>query len=830
MQLPIMNVLPELKAAFHAQNSAVLIAEPGAGKTTQTPLAFLGETWLNNKKIVMLEPRRLAARSAASYMAASLGEKVGQTVGYRVRMDTRVSRDTAIEVVTEGILTRMLQSDPELAEVGMIIFDEFHERSIHADTGLALALETQSVLREDLRLLVMSATLEAEPVAGLLGGAPVIRCAGRSFPVDTEYIPPASGRSTEQAAAGAIARALSETSGDVLVFLPGGREIRRTAEALRSERLPGNMVIRQLYGQLSTEQQDEAVQPDPEGRRKIVLSTPIAETSLTIEGVMAVVDSGYMRTEVLSPRTGLPHLVTMRVSKASADQRRGRAGRLAPGKCYRLWSPEEHARLQEMNVPDILQTDLAPLALELAVWGVKEPSTLSWLDEPSPILFQQGRELLRQLGALDDSGAVTEHGRSMAELGVHPRLAHMLLKGKELGQGALACRLAVLIQEREALSGPEAYQDRDIRTRVERLLQQEQGRRPEDRTGAFFRIQQDVRHLQDKTGVSPSEVIDPDHSGLLLSFAYPDRIGKNRGGGSFLLRSGRGAALGTVQTLSRSAYIVAASIQDQGADGSILLAAPLEEALLEQHYGHEMKKLKEVGWDPSSGSVRARIRWMLGAIVVKEAPDPRPLDEDMSRAILQAIRKEGLRLLQWSKQGNQLRERMNFMHHHDPAWPDVSDEGLLATLEEWLAPYLAGIRSRNDLQRLRPGELLEHLLTWEQSQQLQKEAPTHIEVPSGSRIPVSYENPEAPALAVRLQEVFGLLQTPRVAGGRVPVTLHLLSPAQRPVQMTSDLESFWRSGYFDVKKDLKGRYPKHYWPDDPLQAVATRRTKPKPNA
>lgn len=830
-ELPIQKVLPLIKDTFRKKTSAVLIAEPGAGKTTQTPLAFLTEPWLNGKKIIMLEPRRLAARSAASYMASILGEPVGKTVGYRVRMDSRVSAETVIEVVTEGILTRMLQSDPELSGIAMIIFDEFHERSIHADTGLALSLESQSVFRDDLKLLVMSATLDAEPVAALLGQAPVIQCAGRSYPVETIYAPVSGSQRLEQAAAGVIRRALSEEEGDMLVFLPGVGEIRRTARELSRSGLPHNVVIRELFGQLSPEKQDEAIRPAGEGHRKIVLSTSIAETSLTLEGIRIVVDSGYMRTEIFSPRTGLPQLITRRVSKASADQRRGRAGRVAPGRCYRLWSEEEHTRLPEMNIPDIRESDLAPLALELAAWGVRDPEELSWLDTPPSAAFQQGRELLLQLGALDAGGGVSPHGRNMAELGMHPRLAHMLLMGRNMGQGALACRLAVVLQERDLLSGSEAAADSDIRTRMERLQLLEQGRYSgpgdEGKDGTVKRMMQEIRNLLQQLGLKQDRQMDMNSCGLLLSFAYPDRIAKNRGRGSFLLRSGRGAVLKSVQPLSRADYLVAAAVDDKGSEGSIQLAASLNYNQIGRYYDKDIFDMKEVSWDSSAGAVRARIRQKLGAIVLKERVYDQPMEQEISKAILEGIRREGLSLLSWPKQAVQMRQRLSFMKFHNKDWPDVSEEALMNHLEEWLEPYLDGARNRNALQKLQTAALLENLLTWEQRQQLSKEAPTHIKVPSGSSIAIDYQDPSNPSFAVRLQEMFGLPETPRIAGGRVPLTIQLLSPAQRPVQVTSDLSSFWSNGYFEVKKDLKGRYPKHYWPENPLEAVPTNRTRAK---
>lgn len=833
-ELPIHRILPQLKMALSTGTHAVLIAEPGAGKTTQVPLAFLNESWLEGKRIIMLEPRRIAARSAASYMASSLGEAVGETIGYRVRMDSKIGQNTRIEVVTEGILTRMLQDDPELTGIGMIIFDEFHERNLQADTGLAFAMESQSVLREDLRLLVMSATLEAEPVARLLGDAPVIVSEGRAFPVSTHYVRSFSLDELHKGAANAILRALSEQQGDILVFLPGAREIRKTANELVRTGLSQDVVIRELYSALPAEKQDEAIRRDSNGRRKIVLSTSIAESSITIEGIKTVVDSGYMRTEVFSPRTGLPQLITRRLSRASADQRRGRAGRVSAGVCYRLWSEEEHRHLPESTIPAIRESDLTPLALELAVWGTRDPEQLAWLDAPPRPALTQGQALLRQLSALDDSGSITQHGREMALLGLHPRLAHMLIRAQEIGEASLAIRIAVLLQERDIMSRGEAIRDQDLRSRVERLLLFErQGQRSaeQDMTSeaVLQRMKQEIRKLHTQLNVAYTISGNLNFCGLLLSFAYPERIAKNRGGSGFLMRSGRGVKLVSVQPMSRAQYIVVAAVDDQGADGNIQLASEMDELWLDKYYYDEMEQSKEVVWDSASGSIRARQKLMLGALVIKEQAYSNPTGEEIALALLQGIRQEGLGLLQWSKPALQLRERLAFMFRHDPEgnWPDVSDEGLLNQAEEWLLPYLEGLRNRNDIRRLAPGTLLEHMLSWEQKQQLQKEAPTHIRVPSGSLIPVNYSDPEQPFLAVRLQEMFGLQDTPRIAEGRVALTLHLLSPAQRPVQVTSDLSSFWRSGYFEVKKDLKGRYPKHYWPDDPMEATATHRTRPK---
>ncbi|WP_379152827.1 ATP-dependent helicase HrpB [Paenibacillus sp. sgz5001063] len=827
-QLPIAQVLPELRNILNTSPAAVLIAEPGAGKTTGTPPAFLNEAWLDGKTILMLEPRRLAARSAASYIASSMGESVGQTVGYRMRGDTKVGKDTRIVVVTEGVLTRMLQSDPSLGDVGLVIFDEFHERSLHADLGLALTLEAQAVLREDLRILIMSATLDSGRVSALLGDAPVVDCPGRVFPVETIYLQASGDKQLEQSAAAAVRRALAEQPGDVLVFLPGEREIRRTERELEGGDLPPGTVLRPLYGQLSQVQQDAAVAASVPGERKVVLATSIAETSLTFEGVRTVIDTGLRRTQMFSPRTGMPRLTTVPVSKASADQRRGRAGRTAPGVCYRLWSREEHARLPDDNVPEIMETDLAQLALELALWGAPDPAALLWLDAPPAALYAQGTALLRQLGALDAGGAITPHGRRMAALGAHPRVAHMLLRAAELGAAPLACRLAALLQERDLWRGPAAM-DSDLTLRVEALLRYE--RSAADSGGAdpaaLRAVQRESRSFLAQLQAAPGAM--PDNislTGLLLSFAYPDRIGQKRGDGAFLLSGGRGAAMREGQPLTRSPYIVAAGIDDRAGQSRIILAAELPEAELLKHHKESLQEEREVYWDSGSGSVQARRRTLLGALMLKETSHERPTTEEAEEVLLRVIADKGLELLPWDKGTVQLWQRMVFLHGLRTDFPDASEEALLSSLHEWLQPYLQGMRNLRDLQRLPVAKALEGMLDWSSRQLLDKEAPTHITVPSGSRIPLDYSTPGVPVLAVRLQELFGQVDTPRIGGGKVAVLLHLLSPARRPVQVTADLASFWQTTYFEVKKDLKGRYPKHYWPDDPLQAVPTNRTRP----
>ncbi|MFS0856760.1 ATP-dependent helicase HrpB [Paenibacillus taichungensis] len=833
--LPIQQIIPELRQLFQEKDTGVLIAEPGAGKTTVVPLALLEEPWVAGRKIIMLEPRRLAARSAAARMAASLGEKVGLTVGYRVRMDTRVSQSTRIEVVTEGVLTLMLQQDQGLEDTAMIIFDEFHERHLHGDLGLALALESRAMLRPDLKLLVMSATLDPAPVCALLGEGTIwIDCPGRTFPVETRYVSKPASEQIETFTAQAVVKALAEQEGDVLVFLPGAKEIHRTERELSNRMIPAHVEVHALYGSMPVERQDEAVRPADKGKRKVVLSTSIAESSLTLAGVKVVVDAGLSRASVFSPRTGMSRLVTLPVSKASADQRRGRAGRIAPGVCYRLWSEEAHGVLPDAAKPEIASADLAPLALELAAWGVQSPAELQWLDTPPAAAYGQAQALLRHLGGLDESGRITPFGRRMNTLGVHPRLASMLLRAAELGLASYASMLAALLQEPAGLrSSGSAGAGTDLRPRVEALLTADSSGMPQAAASvadgaAVRRMLQESRQLRLALGPAADQVRpDEDSCGWLLSFAYPDRIGQRREDGRYLLSSGRGVRLAATESLSRSAYLVAAEADDQGADARILLAAPVQEKRLLDFGPHLLHEEVQVAWDRNTRSVRAHRRLQIGAITLKESSIAQPPEDQVLEALLSGIRIEGLDCLPWTKSSRQLADRMRFLHHHLPEWPDLIEDHLTEELAEHLSPFLTGMRSAADLKRLSMQDVLLGGLSWEQRQQLDREAPTHIQVPSGSRIPVDYSRPEDPTLAVRLQEMFGQQETPRIGGGRVPLTIHLLSPAQRPVQVTRDLANFWRETYFEVKKDLKGRYPKHYWPDDPLEAIATNRAKPR---
>lgn len=858
--MPIDEVIPDVKAALGKAGAAVLLAEPGAGKTTRTPLALLSEPWLEGQHILLLEPRRLAARSAAVYMAAQLGESVGATVGYRMRGDSCVSDRTRITVVTEGILTRLLQQDPALLGTGLIIFDEFHERSLHADLGLALAWQSRQLLREDLRLLVMSATLDPAPIARLLDGAPVVQSAGRMYPVNTIYAGGPAKEPLEQTVERAVRRALAEHQGSLLVFLPGAREIRRVGEALRTGGLPDDVLLAPLYGALPQAEQRRAIEMPPAGQRKIVLATSIAESSLTVNGVTVVIDSGLRRTSLFSPRTGMSRLVTVKAARDSVDQRRGRAGRTAPGVCYRLWSEEADRQLEARTPPEMLEADLAPLALELAAWGAATPEELAWLDAPPPAPYARAVQLLRELAALELDGRVTAHGRRMAALGLHPRLAHMLLRARELGLGAEACALAALLEERGLLRGP-AGEGADLRRSLAQVLaatglaaapaprSAASGAHAADRD-AMQRIAVLARQWAQRLaelepaapvapaargaatrgsagGEPPAAALDPDRwCGLLVAFAYPDRIAARRPDGRYLLQSGRGAHLTTKDSLGTASFLAVADIDDEGGEGRIWLAAPLYEEDLYHYCAGEIREEWSAVYDEASGTVRARIRRALGAIVLKEQPDPEPSAEQITRAWLDAVAAKGVGLLPWTDKARKLQARLLFLHRLNSDWPDVSDDTLAATAEEWLAPYLTGVRKRAELQALSLHNILEHRLTWTQQQALNDEAPSHLLVPSGSKIQVHYEGPQAPYAEVRLQEVFGLMETPRIGFGQAPITLHLLSPASRPVQVTADLRSFWANAYFDVKKDLKGRYPKHYWPDDPLEATATRRVRP----
>ncbi|WP_033316763.1 ATP-dependent helicase HrpB [Pontibacter roseus] len=836
--LPVKEAIPRLLQALSTNSRAVLEAPPGAGKTTLVPLALLEADWRQDGKILVLEPRRLATRAAAQRMADLLGEPLGGTVGYWIRMEHVVSSKTRIEVVTEGILTRLLQEDPALEGIAAVLFDEFHERSLQADLGLALALDAQAVLRPDLRLLVMSATLNAATVGNWLQ-APVIRSEGRQYPVETHYLTPA-----EVAAAGtrpgerlthlvpkAIRQALAanNATGDVLVFLPGMGEMRKVAQHLEGK-LPLGTDLHLLHGDLALSKQVAAIQPAPNGRRKIVLATSIAETSLTIEGVKTVVDGGFSRVPKFIPRTGLTTLATIPVSKAAADQRRGRAGRLGPGICYRLWSTADHNQLPDRQSPEIWEADLSGLALELAIWGVQDAASLQWLDTPPAAALSLARDLLLRLNALDATGHATPHGKALAALGLTPRLGHLVMRGRELGMAESACALAALLAERDILKPlqvPGSNPLPDLPLRLEMLY----GRRPHTPgfvtdENALRRVQEQAQHLRQRLR-EPKGRINPDHAGILTALAYPDRLAQRESSGKVRLITGMRASLPT--ELFSEAEFYAIAHMDAGQHPRVLVAAPLSADELLEHFAEQLEESQEVKWDAAKERVLARRLVKIGALVLEEKPLANPDSEQVARALLGALQEKGISRLPWSSEAIKMRQRLEFLHLLEPAvWPDVSEVALSESLEEWLLPHLNGLRSMDQVARLDFEQILLSGLSWEQQQEMDRLAPTHLNVPSGSRIPLDYSDAASPVLAVRLQEVFGLLDTPRIGGGKVPLLLHLLSPASRPVQVTRDLRSFWSNGYFEVRKDLRGRYPKHHWPEDPLSAPPTRGIKRKP--
>ncbi len=812
--LPIEEALPRLKAALAAGPNAVLVAPPGAGKTTRVPLALLRESWLGDKTIVVLEPRRLAARAAARRMASTLGEEVGETVGYRVHLDSKVGPGTRIEVVTEGVLTRRMLGDPELASVGAVLFDEFHERSLNADLGLALALETQGALRPDLRVLVMSATIDGAEVARLLGDAPVIESQGRAFPVETRYLGDVTLPEVENATASAIRRALAEEGGSVLAFLPGEREIRRVADRLGDIAATSHP----LYGALPPRAQDEAIRPAAPGTRKVVLATSIAETSLTIEGVRVVVDAGLARVARFDPRTGMSRLETVRAGRASVDQRRGRAGRIEPGICYRLWSEAAQRALLPALPPEILVTDLAPLALDLAVWGTTDPSSLAWLDPPPAAAMAQARSLLESLGALDKDGRITRHGRRMSELPLHPRLSHMVLAGAEQRSGARACEVAALLSERDVLTAQ--ARDPDLRRRLDALNGASD---PHAHRGRITEARQAAQAWKRRIKVSTDDA--PMSVGALVAMAYPGRVAQRRGGqGQYRLVNGRGAALAPEDPLSREPYLAIADLDDAGRDARVFLAAPIDRAEIETLFAERIETAEEVVWDERAEAVSAARRVKVGAMVLEETKSEAASPDARAEAMLAGVRAMGLDALPWTPVLRSFQARNRFLHNHDPAWPDFSEEALLAELETWLAPYLGNAARRTHLARVDLGAALSARLDWAQQKKLEALAPTHLEVPSGSRIALDY-GADPPVLAVKLQEMFGQVETPTVGGGKVAVVVHLLSPAGRPLQVTQDLGNFWRTGYAAVRAELRGRYPRHPWPEDPLTAPPTRRTK-----
>jgi ATP-dependent helicase HrpB len=832
--LPIEEVLPPLRAALSAHGAAVLQAPPGAGKTTGVPLALLTEPWLAGRSILMLEPRRLAARAASARMADLLGEAVGETVGFQIRFEKKVTSHTRIEVLTEGILTRRLQSDPALEGVGLVIFDEYHERHLHGDLALALCLDSRRILRPDLKVLIMSATLDAQAAAKHLGNAPVITSAGRSFPVEIHYVAQIPNESIPNAVHKGIVRALTDTAGDVLAFLPGAFEIRKTQELLQST-VGGRAEIFPLYGDLPWEAQQQALRPRNNGPRKIILATPIAETSLTIEGIDSVIDSGYVRVPQFDPNTGLTRLATMRVSRASADQRAGRAGRLRPGSCYRLWSEATHQGLIAQAIPEIKTADLTPLALELSLWGAHDANALSWVDPPPQAALAQARELLFELDALDAEGRITAVGRDLARLALHPRLAHMLYEARRIGAAALGCDIAALISERDILMG-NARRGSDFGERIDALAAFRSSGRADAQAhqadpAACARVEQAARQWRRLLNLSDGAhaSFDAETAGVLLAMAYPDRVAKQRapGAAQYVLASGRGARLPERQARRDNEYIVAASLDLGEREGMIYLASPISLEAIRTHLARRIEVRNSIYWDASSESVVVRREERLGEMLLAATPLSDAESSQVRAAAVDGIRRLGVETLPWTAatrtwQGRVLSLRAWFP---DENWPDVSDRALADSLEHWLEPYLDGMTRREQFNRIDLTGALEAMLDARQRHRLQEGAPTHVTVPSGSQVRLDYIPGQAPVLAVKLQEMFGLADTPRVAWGKIPVMLHLLSPARRPIQVTQDLSGFWERTYRDVKKELKGRYPKHPWPDDPRHAVATARTR-----
>ena len=876
--LPVVAALPELLAALENNPRAVLEAPPGAGKTTVVPLALLAAEWRPaHQKILVLEPRQLATRAAAARLAQLLGEPVGRTVGYRVRLDSKVSADTRIEVITEGILTRMLQDDPALEDVACVVFDEFHERSLNADLGLALALDAQAVLRPELRIVLMSATLEAQRLGQWLP-APVVSSAGFLFPVETHYLDPRRaaalpnkpGERLAELVPNQVREALARHTGDVLVFLPGVADLQRVDRKL-GDSLPADTDLHLLHGELPLEAQDAALRPAPAGRRKVILATSIAETSLTIEGVRVVVDGGFARVPRFAPRTGFTSLETVPVARAAADQRRGRAGRLAPGTCYRLWTEAEHHNLPAHRPPEIHTADLSGLVLELALWGTSDPASLRWLDVPPAAAVAQARELLIRLGALEGiknekvksknelptsfaaggEQAIfnseffifnsTPHGRQLARLGLPPRLGHLVVRGTALGHGPAAAALAALLAERDLLRWATPADPRplppDLRLRLEALAS---GRAPLAglalHHATLQRVRDVARHLQTRQG--KAQATSSPHSltsapiGLLTALAYPDRLAQREAPDRLRLVTGQRVSLRTEDVDPQAAFFAVAHLAGVAGAPRATLAAPLDLAELEAAFGEQITTTEEVRFDPATQRVTGRRMRRLGALLLEEKVIGQPNTELVAQALLAYLQEAGLAKLNWSAGARQLQQRLEFVRQHlgDAAaetWLAFDEEALLADLPTWLGPHLAGLKSLDQVQRL---DLTEPLLArlpggWAQRQELDRLAPTHLEVPSGSHIMLDYADPTAPVLAVKLQELFGLVETPTVAGGRVPLLLHLLSPGGRPAQVTRDLRSFWEKGYFEVRKDLKGKYPRHPWPDEPMKHIPTKLTK-----
>ena len=843
--LPIDAVLDELARTLAGGNAAVLVAPPGAGKTTRVPLALLDAPWLKNRKIIVLEPRRIAARASAERMAHTLGERVGETVGYRVRFGSKVSRATRIEVVTEGIFSRQILDDPELTGVAAVLFDEFHERSLDADLGLALARDAQVGLREDLRILVMSATLDGARVAKLLGDAPVIASEGRAFPVETRYLGRRADAPLERQMADAVAMALRADPGSVLAFLPGAAEIRRTQNFLGERVHNASIEIVPLFGALDAAVQDRAIAPARQGQRKVVLATSIAETSLTIEGVRIVVDSGVARVPRYEPDIGLTRLETVRASRAAVDQRRGRAGRTEPGVCYRLWDEPQTASLVAYTQPEILSADLSSLVLDLAQWGVSDPSALAFLDSPPAPALKEARSLLRELGALDGDGRITAEGKSLRALALPPRLARMIVDSHRLGAGEDAAEIAAVLTER-GLGGDSV----DLDARLDQF-RRDRSKRASSARSLAHRWASQVKASEDSNAAVPSSAgegwgggspstasigaaqpVGELSTGVMLALAFPDRVARNRGNGSFVLANGRGAAVDQTSALARAPYIAVAELTGTAASGRILLAAPITLPDIELRFADQIEIADEISFDRAAMALRARRKRTLHAITLSEAPLALSPSAETARVLGDGLVASGLDKLPWSKLLQQWRDRVMFLRKAEreasqSPWPDLSDDALAAQREAWLMPALY---DKTSLKELSAGDLSDALMTllpWELRARLDREAPTHFEAPTGTMLAIDYEAEQGPTIAVRLQELFGLNTHPSIAKGAVPLVLELLSPAHRPVQVTRDLPGFWRGSYAAVRSDLRGRYPRHPWPEDPASAMPTRRVKPR---
>jgi ATP-dependent helicase HrpB len=817
--LPIDAALDELARTLTDNNAAVLVAPPGAGKTTRVPLALLDAPWLKGKKIIMLEPRRIAARASAERMAKTLGERAGETVGYRVRFGSKISRATRIEVVTEGIFSRQILDDPELNGVAAVLFDEFHERSLDADLGLALARDAQTGLREDLRILVMSATLDGARVAKLLGDAPVVASEGRAFPVETRYLGRKPDAPLERQMADAIATALRADPGSVLAFLPGAAEIRRTQNFLGERVHDASIEIVPLFGALDASVQDRAITPAPKGCRKVVLATSIAETSLTIEGVRIVVDCGMARVPRYEPDIGLTRLETVRASRAAVDQRRGRAGRTEPGVCYRLWDEPQTASLAAYTQPEILSADLSSLVLDLAQWGVSDPASLAFLDSPPAPALKEAKNLLGELGALDADGRITAEGKSLRALALPPRLARMIVDSHRAGAGEEAAEIAAILTER-GLGGDSV----DLDHRLDQFRRD----RAQRASSARSLAQRWASQVAASEAVRPSTPQEGLTTGVMLAFAFPDRVARNRGNGSFVLANGRGAAVEQTSALARAPYIAVAELTGTAAQGRILLAAPITQEEIERRFADQIESTEEISFDRGAMALRARRKRTLHAITLSEAPMALSPTAETARVFADGLIAASLDRLPWSKSAKQWRDRVMFLRKAEgDSWPDLSDAALAAQRDVWLVPVLYDKTSLRDVSAGDLSDALMTLLPWELRARLEREAPTHFEAPTGTQLAIDYEAEQGPTIAVRLQELFGLNSHPSLAKGAVPLVLELLSPAQRPVQVTRDLPGFWRGSYAAVRSDLRGRYPRHPWPEDPANAMPTRRVKPR---